>query len=72
MLLGIAIDAELFVAWLRDVGSIPMTGIGFGFAALAHASLILGGTLALLGVVLRFVREGAAVHQQADTKRLDA
>jgi glycosyl transferase family 2 len=71
--LGLAIDAGLFIAWLRDVGSIPTTGVGFGFAALAQTSLILGGTLALLGVVLRFVRKGAVEHSSpVDAVKADA
>lgn len=54
--LGLLIDVALFVAWLRDVESVPTTGIGFGFASLAQALLILGGSLAVFGVVARFTR----------------
>lgn len=54
--LGLLVDIGLFVSWLRDVESIPTTGVGFGFAALAQSLLILGGSLAVFGVVARFVR----------------
>ena len=54
--LGLVIDVGLFVAWLGDVDLGPTTGVGFGLASLAQSLLILGGSLAVIGVLARFVR----------------
>jgi glycosyltransferase involved in cell wall biosynthesis len=56
ILCGLAIDVALFLAWWSDTSSAPTTGVTFGFAALAQILLILGGTVALSGVIARFVR----------------
>lgn len=53
---GLAIDVALFVAWWNDTDSSPTTGIEFGFACLAQILLILGGTVALTGIIARFVQ----------------
>jgi hypothetical protein len=55
-MLGMVIDAGLFVAWVQGVNAVPTTGVGFGFASLAQSLLILGGSLAVIGVLARFVR----------------
>jgi glycosyltransferase involved in cell wall biosynthesis len=54
--LGLIIDAALFVSWLRDVELTRPTGVGFGFASLAQSLIILGGSMAVMGVLGRFVR----------------
>jgi hypothetical protein len=69
---GVLVDLGLFVIWLTDIGSVPTTGVGFGFAALAQSSLMLGGTVAMFGIVLRFVRVGVRVHAAGPTTRLNA
>jgi glycosyltransferase involved in cell wall biosynthesis len=56
ILCGLAIDLGLFVAWWNDAGSSPTSGIEFGFACLAQILLILGGTIALSGIIARFVQ----------------
>jgi hypothetical protein len=56
ILCGLAIDVALFLAWWSDTSSPPTTGVAFGFASLAQILLILGGTVALSGVIARFVR----------------
>jgi glycosyltransferase involved in cell wall biosynthesis len=53
---GLTIDFGLFVAWWNDVGSPPTTGVAFGFASLAQILLMLGGTVALSGIIARFVQ----------------
>jgi Glycosyl transferase family 2 len=56
ILCGLAIDAALFLAWWTDTASAPTAGAAFGFASLAQILLILGGTVALSGIIARFVR----------------
>ena len=56
ILCGVAIDVALFLAWWSDPSSRPTTGVAFGFASLAQILLILGGTVALCGIIARFVR----------------
>jgi glycosyltransferase involved in cell wall biosynthesis len=58
--IGILIDFGLFISWLRDLELIPTEGVGFGFASLAQTLLILGGSLAVFGVVARFARSSDA------------
>lgn len=53
---GLVIDVALFLAWWSDTSSPPTTGIAFGFASLAQIMLILGGTVALSGIIGRFVQ----------------
>jgi hypothetical protein len=55
-LLGVLIDLVLFVVWVDGSKATPTTGVGFGFASLAQSLLILGGSLAVFGVLARFVR----------------
>ena len=59
-LLGLLIDVGLFISWLRDLDLIPTEGVGFGFASLAQTLMILGGSLAVFGVVARFARSAEA------------
>jgi glycosyltransferase involved in cell wall biosynthesis len=59
---GLAIDVGLFVAWWNDVGSSPTTGIQFGFACLAQILLTLGGTVALSGIIARFIQRPGSPH----------
>jgi hypothetical protein len=54
--IGVLIDVGLFVAWVEGANAVPTTGVGFGFASLAQSLLILGGSLAVIGVLARFVR----------------
>jgi hypothetical protein len=56
ILCGVAIDVALFVAWWTDTAAAPTAGAAFGFASLAQILLILGGTVALSGIIARFVR----------------
>jgi hypothetical protein len=67
ILCGLAIDAALFLAWWTDTASAPTAGAAFGFASLAQILLILGGTVALSGIIARFVRrnESSAPAQPA-------
>jgi Glycosyl transferase family 2 len=60
ILSGLAIDVALFLAWWSDTSAGPTTGVTFGFASLAQILLILGGTVALSGVIARFVRRNGA------------
>jgi hypothetical protein len=60
ILSGLAIDVALFLAWWSDTSAAPTTGVTFGFASLAQILLILGGTVALSGVIARFVRRNGA------------
>jgi Glycosyl transferase family 2 len=53
---GLLIDLALFLAWWRDTASTPTTGVAFGIASLAQILLIVGGTIALSGVIARFLR----------------
>lgn len=55
-LLGAVIDAGLFVSWVSNTAAAPTTGWRFGFASLAQSLLILGGSLAVFGVVARYLR----------------
>jgi len=64
ILCGLAIDLGLFLAWWTDVTSVPTTGVGFGFASLAQILLILGGTVALSGIIARFVQRPATAPTQ--------
>jgi len=63
---GLAIDVGLFVAWWNDNGS-PTTGIEFGFACLAQILLILGGTVALSGIITRFVQRPGTTPRTASS-----
>jgi hypothetical protein len=56
ILSGLAIDLGLFLAWWNDTSADPTTGLGFGLASLAQILLVLGGTVALSGIIARFVR----------------
>ena len=60
ILCGVAIDVALFLAWWTDTSSAPTTGVAFGFASLAQILLILGGTVALSGIIARFVRRNGS------------
>jgi Glycosyl transferase family 2 len=60
ILCGLAIDVGLFLAWWNDTSSAPTTGVAFGFASLAQILLILGGTVALSGIIARFVRRNGS------------
>jgi hypothetical protein len=60
VLTGLAIDVALFLAWWSDRRSHPTTGVAFGFASLAQILLILGGTVALCGIIARFMRRNGA------------
>jgi Glycosyl transferase family 2 len=60
VLCGVAIDVALFLAWWKDKGSRPTTGVAFGFASVAQILLILGGTVALSAIIARFVRRNGA------------
>jgi hypothetical protein len=60
ILCGLAIDVALFLAWWTDTSSAPTTGVAFGFASLAQIFLILGGTVALSGIIARFVRRNGS------------
>jgi hypothetical protein len=64
VLCGLAIDVALFLAWWTDTSSGPTTGMAFGFASLAQILLVLGGTIALSGIIARFVRRNGS---SADT-----
>ena len=76
ILCGLAIDVALFLAWWSDTSSPPTTGVAFGFASLAQILLILGGTVALSGVIARFVRRngtsGPSPSADADATDLEA
>jgi hypothetical protein len=61
---GLAIDVALFLAWWNDRSSSPTTGVAFGFASLAQILLIIGGTVALSGLIARFVRRNGASPAQ--------
>jgi glycosyltransferase involved in cell wall biosynthesis len=63
--LGLLIDLGLFVAWVRGGRGVPTTGVRFGFASLAQTLLILGGSLAVIGVLARFVR--SSPEEQAES-----
>ena len=67
-LVGLFIDVGLFISWLRDLDLIPTEGVGFGFASLAQTLLILGGSLAVFGVVARFARssDGLDISSRSD------
>ncbi|MGH9227200.1 MAG: glycosyltransferase [Acidimicrobiales bacterium] len=72
VLCGLTIDVALFLAWWNDTSSSPTTGVAFGFASLAQILLILGGTVALCGVIARFVRRnGASTPPQHPTAVVD-
>jgi hypothetical protein len=60
VLCGLAIDVALFFAWWSDTSSPPTTGVAFGFASIAQILLILGGTVALSGIIARFIRRNGA------------
>jgi hypothetical protein len=69
---GVAIDVALFLAWWTDTSSAPTTGVAFGFASLAQILLILGGTVALSGIIARFVRRnGSSPPTQAAATAAD-
>jgi hypothetical protein len=69
VLCGLAIDVALFLAWWSDTSSGPTTGMAFGFASLAQILLILGGTIALSGIIARFVRRnGSSSGASASTE----
>jgi hypothetical protein len=69
---GVAIDVALFLAWWTDTSSAPTTGVAFGFASLAQILLILGGTVALSGIIARFVRRNGGHAEPASSKPLAA
>jgi hypothetical protein len=60
VLCGLAIDIALFLAWWHDTSSAPTSGMAFGFASVAQILLIVGGTVALSGIIARFVRRNGA------------
>ena len=62
---GLGIDVALFLAWWSDTSSAPTTGVAFGFASVAQILLILGGTIALSGIIARFVRRNGAPPRPA-------
>jgi glycosyltransferase involved in cell wall biosynthesis len=53
---GLLVDIALFVAWVQGANVIPTGGVRFGFASLAQTLMILGGSLAVFGVLARFAR----------------
>ena len=59
-MLGMLIDLVLFVAWVEGSRATPTTGVGFAFASLAQSLMILGGSLAVIGLVARFARSSDA------------
>jgi uncharacterized membrane protein len=69
---GMAIDVGLFLVWWTDTTSGPTTGVAFGFASLAQILLILGGTLALSGIIARFVRRNGGHAESAPSKQVAA
>jgi hypothetical protein len=71
ILCGLAIDVALFFAWWNDTSSSPTTGVAFGFASLAQILLILGGTIALSGVIARFVRRNGAPGPSRSADAMD-
>jgi hypothetical protein len=72
VLCGLAIDVALFLAWWSDASSAPTTGVAFGFASLAQILLILGGTIALSGIIARFVRRnGSSAPMRSDVNVAD-
>lgn len=50
---GLAIDAGLFIGWLRGAASPPTASLGW--ASLAQSLLIVGGTLVSFGVISRYI-----------------
>jgi hypothetical protein len=60
--LGLLIDFALFVSWLRNVDVTRTTGVAFGFASLAQTLLILGGSMAVIGVLSRFARASEGIR----------
>jgi hypothetical protein len=67
ILAGLAVDVGLFVAWWNDASVGPTTGLGFGLASLAQILLMLGGTVALAGIIARFVRQPDPAPAEAST-----
>ena len=63
--LGLLIDAALFVSWLGEVDVTRRTGVAFGFASLAQTLLILGGSMAVIGLLGRFVRASDGIRAPA-------
>ena len=68
---GLLVDLGLVLSWLDGPEASPTTGARLGFATLASTLLILGGTFATFGVVLRFVRsqESGAPLEPARAER---
>ena len=54
--LGVLIDAGLFFWWVLGTHVAPTMGARFALASLAQTLMILGGSMAVFGVVLRFAR----------------
>jgi glycosyltransferase involved in cell wall biosynthesis len=67
---GVLIDAGLFIWWVFGTHVAPMQGTRFALASLAQTLMILGGSFAVFGVVLRFARglERAPRTFYADTR----
>jgi Glycosyl transferase family 2 len=65
---GLVIDFGLFVSWLGNDNAKPTAGLAFGFASLAQTLLILGGSLAVFGIVARFLRQSASAPVRAPAR----
>ena len=66
---GLFIDGALFVAWLGDVDVTRPTGVSFGFASLAQTLLIVGGSMAVIGVLSRFARTSEGIRAPTSESR---
>jgi hypothetical protein len=53
---GLAVDVGLFVAWIHASSPMSTTGLRFALASLAQSLMLIGGSLAVLGLLLRFGR----------------
>jgi glycosyltransferase involved in cell wall biosynthesis len=71
-LVGVLIDAGLFVWWIFGSHVAPMQGTRFALAALAQTLMILGGSFAVFGVVLRFARGLERAQPSRPTRPLGA
>jgi glycosyltransferase involved in cell wall biosynthesis len=70
LLVGLALDAWLFFRWLGG-GATPPTG-SLEIAALAQSLLMVGGTLASFGIVIRFVLRRSEQEREEREERLPA
>jgi hypothetical protein len=68
VVLGFAIDTGLFFWWLFGTTSDPIIGVRFALASLAQTLMLLGGSLVVFGLVIRFAR---ASNNEVLAARLD-